>query len=73
MTETYKTIKGFETYSVSDYGNVRNDKTGRILKGKDARGYLQVGLWQNKIRHDKTIHKLTAETFLLNPENKKMC
>jgi len=45
MVETYKKIEGFETYSVSDWGNVRNDKTGRILKGKDdGRGYLKVTL-----------------------------
>ena len=28
MVETYKKIEGFENYSVSDFGNVRNDKTG---------------------------------------------
>ena len=25
-------IEGFETYSVSDFGNVKNNKTGRIMK-----------------------------------------
>ena len=30
MVETYKKIKGFENYSVSDHGNVRIDKLGRI-------------------------------------------
>ncbi len=34
-------------------------------------GYIQVGLMKNTIRHVKYIHKLSAETFLLNPENKK--
>ncbi len=72
MVETYKKIEGFENYSVSDHGNVRNDKTGRILKGKDnGHGYFQVGLMKNKTRHSNLIHKLTAEAFLLNPENKK--
>ncbi len=71
MTETYKKIEGFENYSVSDHGNVRNDKTGRILKGKLDNGYLRVDLWKHKTRHTKKIHKLTAEAFLLNPENKK--
>ncbi len=71
MVETYKNIEGFENYSVSDYGNVRNNKTGRIIKGRDTNGYLQVGLMKNKIRHFKLIHRLIAEVFLLNPENKK--
>jgi hypothetical protein len=30
--EEWRQIEGYENYSVSDLGNVRNDKTGRILK-----------------------------------------
>ncbi len=72
MVETYKKIVGFENYSVSDHGNVRNDKLGRILKGSDnGDGYLLACLMKNKIRHFKSIHRLTAEAFLLNPENKQ--
>ena len=67
-----KKIEGFENYSVSDHGNVRNNQTGKNLKGGDnGKGYLQVDLRKNKTRHIKVIHKLTAEAFLLNPENKK--
>ncbi len=71
MVETYKKIVGFENQSVSDYGNVRNDKTDRILKANEVQGYFQVDLWKHKTRHTKYIHKLSAEAFLLNPENKK--
>ena len=72
MQETYKKIEGFENYSVSDFGNVRNDKLGRILKGSDnGDGYLKVDLRKNKTRHAKRIHKLVAKAFLANPENKK--
>ena len=71
MVETYKEIKGFENYSVSDLGNVRNDKTGRVLKETNTHGYLRVDLRKNKIKHHKFIHRLIAEAFLLNPENKK--
>ena len=71
MEETYKKIKGFENYSVSDFGNVRNDKSGRILKGKLDNGYLRVNLTNNKTEQKKFKHRLVAEAFLLNPENKK--
>ena len=72
MVETFKKIEGFENYSVSDHGNVRYDKSGRILKGSDnGHGYLLVSLSQNNRKHMKLIHKLNAEAFLLNPENKK--
>ena len=67
-----KKIEGFENYSVSDLRNVRNDKTGRILKEKENRyGYFEVTLMKNKTRYYKKIHRLSAEAFLLNPENKK--
>ena len=72
MQETYKKIEGFENYSVSDCGNVRNDKLGRILKGcDDGHGYLRVSLSKNNRKQMKLIHKMNAEAFLLNPENKK--
>ena len=59
MVETYKKSEGFEVYSVSDHGNVRNDKTGRILKEKENRyGYLEVTLMKNKTRYYKIIHRL---------------
>ena len=30
MVETFKKIEGYENYSVSDWGNVRDDQLGRI-------------------------------------------
>ena len=72
MVETFKKIEGFENYSVSDHGNARNNTTGRILKpGCDTCGYFQVGLRKNEKTHLKSIHRLIAKAFLLNPENQK--
>jgi hypothetical protein len=34
MEETFRKIDGYENYEISDHGNVRNTKTGRILKNK---------------------------------------
>ena len=53
MVETFKKFDGFENYSVTDHGNVRNDKTGRILKPGCDRGYLKVCLRKNEKTHDK--------------------
>ncbi len=48
--ETYKVIKGFEGYSVSDHGNVKNNKTGRIKKVKaNKQGYVHVGMQLNNV------------------------
>lgn len=67
--ENYKVIINNPKYEVSDLGNVRNTKTGRILKGvPNLSGYLKVKL-------DKKfylIHRLVAITFLDNPENKRL-
>ena len=58
MVETYKKIEGFENYSVSDFGNVRNNKTGRILKENIMpNGYLHMGLRKDK----KTIFSLCPQ------------
>ena len=35
MVESVKKIEGFENYSVSDLGKVRNDKSGRIKNVKN--------------------------------------
>jgi len=72
MTEEYKPIQDFENYEVSNLGNVKNKKTGRILKpnvGND--GYNKLSLMKDKKRCGKKLHRLIAEAFIPNPENKQ--
>lgn len=67
----WKTIEGFENYEVSDMGNIRNRKTGRVLKPQlDKNGYLQVSLRANGYTTTKKFHRLVAEAFIPNQENK---
>lgn len=43
---------------------------GKILKScSNGKGYLQVCLTKNNKKHTKKIHRLVAETFLLNSKN----
>lgn len=66
MEEIQKKINGYDNYSVSNMGNVRNDKTGRVLKGsKDTNGYIYVVL-KNK---NLSIHHLVADYFLEDKRN----
>ena len=37
--EVWKKIEGCEIYEVSSFGNIRNSKTGRILKQGKKGGY----------------------------------
>jgi hypothetical protein len=64
----------FERYSVSNIGEVRNDRTGYIFRKNSnlSCGYSRVRLIDSSGK-DKyvVVHKLVAETFIPNLENKK--
>ena len=61
-------IKGHPNYAVTPGGSVVNIKTGRILKADtSSRGYAKVDLDGVKVY----VHRLVAETFIKNPDNKK--
>ena len=68
--EYWKDIEGFSGYQVSNYGRVKNNKTGKILKPYLTRGYLRVSLYNDSGRKCKLVHRLVAEAFLPNPNNK---
>lgn len=61
----WQVIKDFENYSVSTLGEVRNNKTGRILTpSPGVSGYLRVNLRKNKTSYSRYVHRLVAEAFL---------
>ena len=72
--EIFKKIKGFENYEISNLGNVRAVKTGRIRKLRISTGYFDIAFYYKigEVRKWKSflIHRLVAEAFLKNPENK---
>ena len=69
--ETWKPVIGFETYEVSDQGRLRNIKTGRVFTGtKDAFGYKHVRLVSGDGYSLRKVHRIVAEAFIENPENK---
>ena len=57
-------------YSVSDEGLVRNDKTNYILKNNIQQGYCHVTIYINKKQKRMRVHRLVAEAFIPNPDNK---
>lgn len=73
MDEIWKDILGYEgNYQISNLGNVKNIKTGRILKGRlDKYGYYRVILYKRLIRYKNfQIHRLVAMAFIENPNDK---
>ena len=65
--EVWKTIKGFEDYQISSFGNVKSFKNGKekILKSHpNEKGYYNIDLYLNNKRKTIRVHKLVAEYFL---------
>lgn len=66
--EEWRTIQSFPNYSVSNLGNVKNNKTGRILKASlNQWSYKFVSLRRNNELKTVVVHKLVAEAFLNKP------
>lgn len=64
----WKTIKSKPNYEVNRLGQVRNKKTGRILKQSTRKdGYCQVMLGRKTT--PIYIHRLVAEAFIPNDKN----
>jgi hypothetical protein len=69
--ETWRKIEDYDNYSISDFGNVRNDTTNKILKPNINRcGYKYVSLCENGKPKSRTVHRLVCVTFLNNPNDK---
>ena len=86
MEEVWKPVVGYEGfYEVSNLGRVRSIdrmcysdrykngtfRKGRVLKGNKLKdGYVQVHLSKNTYGVDRKVHRLVAEAFIPNPQNK---
>lgn len=75
MEEIWKKIEN-TNFSISNYGNVKNNKTGKILQQQvNRRGYcvVRVSVRKSKtccIKETFRIHRLVAQYFIPNPEDK---
>jgi len=85
MTEVWRNVIGYEEYyQVSNLGNVKSldrivvtgNRKSYIRKGKLCKlsknnlGYMTVGFTVNNKKVNKYVHRLVAEVFLTNDENK---
>ena len=66
--EKWRILEGqFNNYAVSNIGNVKNIKTGKILKNfSTEEGYIKVSLCQNNKKATFPVHRLVALYFIPN-------
>lgn len=66
--EVWVPIQDFPGYSVSSFGRVRRDASGRILRVKVTQyGVPYVGLMRNWDQHQRSLALLVANAFLVPP------
>jgi len=66
-----KLITEFPTYKIDENGNIYSKYLKSFLQPKlGDNGYYEVTLFLDGKRHYKSVHRLVAETFIPNPENK---
>ena len=71
INEIWRSINGFPDYQVSNIGRVRNANTGNIIKGSLGReGYVVVALHNDHKWTNMYVHRLVAQEFLQNHDNK---
>jgi len=86
MEEKWVDILGFTRYQVSNIGRIKRkelsfiDSIGRVYchkeriirQGNDKDGYQLVGLINNHKLHTRKVHRLVAQAFIDNPDNRPM-
>lgn len=65
-----KRIKGYENYGVSKDGRVYNFKHHKYITQSEHLEYLVVGLRKDGITKQFRVHRLVAEAYIPNPDNK---
>lgn len=74
MIEIWRDIVGYAgLYMISNLGRVKSLRYGkeRILRpAMNTSGYLTVSLMNNSVRKTYLLHRLVAQAFIPNPDNK---
>lgn len=67
----YRIVPNFPDYSATINGKVYSHKSKRFIKGQiNFEGYVRIGLYKDGNEKKLLVHRIIAETFILNPENK---
>ena len=73
MEEIWKPIKNFENrYRVSNFGRIYSVKRNTIMKPSMLNGYWRVTLHDGSKTNGYYVHRIVAEAFIPNPQNKPL-
>ena len=64
---TWKIIDGYE-YSINEYGQIKNNRTNKLLSMRLSNGYNRVRLYKNSVGRNILVHRLVAEKFCIKYE-----
>lgn len=67
----WRTIPEYPKYEASSNGDIRNKRTGKIVKQfkNNKGGYLIIGIYGDGTRVTKTVHRLIASAYLPDYSN----
>ncbi len=69
IMEEWRQISDFPNYSVSNFGNVMNNKTNKMLRLCNKSGYYNISLTNDNNYKTFKVHRLVALAFIENIEN----
>jgi len=69
--EKWLVINDYPNYSISNFGNVKNNITNKIMRQNVRGGYSKISLKNGNKRGSCNVHRLVALAFIPNPDNKR--
>lgn len=68
--DEWRPIFGFDGWSISPQGNVKNETTGRVLTTRlNRQGFRMVNLLQDNKLRTRSVARIVAESYLEDPRN----